>query len=204
MHEVGSWNKQEKNGESSLPPSSSPPSSGGWDTLDAGWLFKQWVKHPLSERGLANDIQQFLLCCLSPPCFWVAEWGCLGWSLECAVRWEQSVHGNSWCDKTGEEVPSTSRVFFLSQLHQSSRDVASLWGAQGGSEVAVGCVVLVLLTCHQLLVSNPGSLGRWQSDKDTLIVKCVCLLNLLTQSISLLLSHPVKVTWQQNKKRAAQ
>lgn len=147
---------------------------------------------------------QFLLCCLSPPCFWVAEWGRLGWSLECAVRRGQSMDGNSWCDKTGEEVPSTFRVFFLSQPHQSSRDVASLWEAHGGSEVAGGCAVLVLSTCHQLLVSNPGSLRHWQSDKDALIVKRVCLCRLLTQSVSLLLSDPFKVTWQQNKKRAAQ
>lgn len=111
------------------------------------------------EWELAGYIQHstLLLCCLIPPCFWVAEWGSLGWFLECAARGGESMDGHSWRDKTGEEVPRTARIseccFYLDYvrvqvkwLHCGSPQ--GLWGSR-----RICCAGS--LTYHQLLGEQP-------------------------------------------------
>ena len=142
--------------------SSSPssPSSGGWGhALDVEYFFKQRVKCSLSEQGSASNIQRstLLLCCLIPPCFWVAEWGGLCWFLECAARRGESVDGYSWCNKTGEEVLRTARLsgccFYLDYVRVQEKwlHCGSPWGLWGSRRVC--CTGSV--TYHQLLGEQP-------------------------------------------------
>lgn len=125
------------------------------------------------RMGLAGDIQHntLVLHCLILlfELLSDAAWACF-WN----VQWDK---GKAWID-TADVIKGDSQVFtmlFWSWLYKSSN-------VHGGSEVVEGVLCWFFDTAPaSRRPTQNHELGDWQSDRDTWIVKCVCLLNLLVQ-----------------------